>query len=109
MKLIFAIVGDEDGNKVMMELNRAGFYGTKLSSTGGFLKAGNTTLLVGAEEDQLDTVLGIIKSNSAKRKKIVTTPIPMIGVTNVFGSFPMEVDIGGATIFVTDVEKFEKV
>jgi uncharacterized protein YaaQ len=109
MKLIFAIVGDEDGNKVMMELNRAGFYGTKLSSTGGFLKAGNTTLLVGAEEDQLDTVLGIIKSNSAKRKKIVTTPIPMIGVTTVFSSFPMEVDIGGATIFVTDVEKFEKV
>ncbi len=109
MKLIFAIVGDEDGNKVMMELNRAGFYGTKLSSTGGFLKAGNTTLLIGAEEDQLDSVLEIIKANSAKRKKIVTTPIPMIGVANVFSSFPMEVDVGGATIFVTDVEKFEKV
>ncbi len=109
MKLIFAIVGDEDGNKVMMELNRAGFYGTKLSSTGGFLKAGNTTLLVGAEEEQLEAVLGIIRNNSAKRKKIVTTPIPMIGVTNVFSSFPMEVDVGGATIFVTDVEKFEKI
>lgn len=109
MKLIFAIVGDEDGNKVMIELNRAGFYGTKLSSTGGFLKAGNTTLLIGAEEEQLEVVLEIIKAHSAKRKKIVTTPIPMIGVANVFSSFPMEVDVGGATIFVTDVEKFEKI
>ena len=57
----------------------------------------------------MDTVLEIVKANSAKRKKIVTTPIPMIGVANVFSSFPMEVDVGGATIFVTDVEKFEKI
>ena len=61
MKLVFAIVHDEDGPKVMDELNRNGFSVTKLCSTGGFLKAGNTTLLVGVDEENLDAVIEVIR------------------------------------------------
>ena len=62
MKLVFAIVHDEDGPKVMEELNRNGFSVTKLCSTGGFLKAGNTTLLVGVDESTS------MKSSRSSRK-----------------------------------------
>ena len=45
MKLIFAIVSDEDSPRLMAEVNRAGYRVTKLHSTGGFLRSGNTTLM----------------------------------------------------------------
>ena len=70
MKLVFAIVHDEDGPKVMEELNRNGFSVTKLCSTGGFLKAGNTTLLVGVDEENLDTVIDVIKKNPKAENRL---------------------------------------
>ena len=94
MKLVFAIVHDEDGPKVMEELNRNGFSVTKLCSTGGFLKAGNTTLLVGVDEENLDTVIDVIKTPN--------------GMGGMFIPYPVEVVVGGATIFVLDVDRFEK-
>ncbi len=109
MKLVFAIVHDEDGNKVMKELNLHGFSVTKVSSTGGFLKAGNTTLLVGVDEDKVDQVLEIIKNKSKSRKQIINSPIAPIDTSSVFFSNMVEVVVGGATIFILDVEKFEKV
>lgn len=109
MKLVFAIVHDEDGKKVMKELNVHGFSVTKISSTGGFLKAGNTTLLVGVEEDKVEQVLDIIKSKSKSRKEIVNSPITPMDTGSVFFSNMVEVVVGGATIFIIDVEKFEKV
>ncbi|NLD46333.1 MAG: hypothetical protein GX660_03930 [Clostridiaceae bacterium] len=109
MKLVFAVVHDEDGNKVMEELNNKGFTVTKLCSTGGFLKAGNTTLLVGVQEDKVDTIINIIKNKSKSRKQVINTPIAPIGMGNVFMANPVEVSVGGATIFVIDVERFEKV
>ncbi|MFZ5985706.1 MAG: cyclic-di-AMP receptor [Bacillota bacterium] len=109
MKLVFAIVHDEDGHKVMSELNDNGFSVTKLCSTGGFLRAGNTTLLVGVEKEKIDLVIDIIKNKSKSRKQVVNTPIAPVGLGNVFMSNPVEVVVGGATIFVIDVERFEKV
>ena len=109
MKLVFAIVHDEDGNKVMRELNDNGFGVTKMCSTGGFLKAGNTTLLVGVEQDKLDQVIEIIKSKSKSRKQIISSAISPIDVGSVFLSNAVEVVVGGATIFILDVERFEKV
>lgn len=108
MKLVFAIVHDEDGHKVMSELNDNGFSVTKLCSTGGFLRAGNTTLLVGVEKDKVDQIIDIIKSHSKSRKKVLNAPIAPVGLGNVFMGNPVEVVVGGATIFVIDVERFEK-
>lgn len=109
MKLVFAIVHDEDGNKVMDELNKSGFSVTKLCSTGGFLKAGNTTLLVGVEEEKIDTVIEIIEKKSKSRKQILNSSLSPNGMGGVFMTYPVEVVVGGATIFVIDVERFEKV
>ncbi|NLL04883.1 MAG: hypothetical protein GX270_03650 [Clostridiaceae bacterium] len=109
MKLVFAIVNDEDGNKVMKELNKSGFSVTKLCSTGGFLKSGNTTLLVGVDQDKVEQVIDIIKRKSKSRKQIINSPIAPIDVGSMFLNNAVEVVVGGATIFILDVERFEKV
>lgn len=108
MKLVFAIVHDEDGSKVMEELNKAGFSVTKLCSSGGFLKSGNTTLLVGVEEEKLEEVIGIIKKKSKSRKQVINSSMTPNGMGGMFIPYPVEVVVGGATIFVMDVERFEK-
>ncbi len=108
MKLIYAIVNNDDSHSVSSSLTKAGFFTTKLASTGGFLKSGNTTFLICAENDRVDNIINIISSHSKKRLQLV--PDANIGGVEVNGaSFPIEVPVGGATIFVTDIERFEKV
>lgn len=109
MKLVFAIVNNEDGNLVMRELNKAGFSVTKMASTGGFLRAGNTTLLVGLEEEDVQKAVDLISKHSMTRKQIMFTPEPIIGAVGNYAAYPKEIETGGATIFVVDVERFEKV
>ncbi len=109
MKLVFAIVHSEDSQKVMDKLNKSGFSVTKLSSTGGFLKAGNTTLITGVEEDMVDKVISIIEKESKSRKQVVNTSTPTTGLEGMLMAFPIEVVVGGATIFVLNVDRFEKV
>lgn len=106
MKLIFAIVHDEDAGKVSEVLNSAEYSVTKLCSTGGFLRSGNTTLLIGVEDEQVNSVIDIIEKNSKKRTESLKYPIHAGGV---YIPSPKEVEVGGATIFVTQVERFEKV
>ena len=107
MKLVLAIVNDQDGAKVMTSLNKAGFSVTKLATTGGFVKVGNMTLIIGTEEDKVQKVIDIIREKSHKRKQVVMSPI-VFEASGGFVSQPTEVEIGGATVFVMDVERFEK-
>ena len=109
MKLIFAIVHNDDARKVMDELNSKGFSVTKLCSTGGFLKAGNTTLLVGVEEEKVDSIIQIIQKKSKSRKQDIQQAQAHGNLTGMLGSDSVEIVVGGATVFVTDVERFEKV
>jgi len=109
MKLILAVVHDEDGVKLMEELNKNGFSVTKLASTGGFLKSGNTTLMIGTEEDKVQTAIDVITEKSQTRKQVVASPMPVSGIAGGYTSYPVVVSVGGATIFVVDVERFEKV
>lgn len=108
MKLVFAIVHDDDGPKVMEGLNKEGFSVTKLCSTGGFLKAGNTTLLVGVDEEKLESVIGIIKKGSKSRKQVINSSVTPSSMGGMFIPYPVEVVVGGATIFVINVDRFEK-
>lgn len=109
MKLVFAVIHDEDGHKVMDELNKNGFSVTKLCSTGGFLRSGNTTLLTGVEEDKVKDVIEIIEKKSKSRKQVINSSMTPNGINGMFMPYPVEVVVGGATIFVLDVERFEKV
>ena len=107
MKLIYAIVNNDDSHSVSSALTKSGFSATKLASSGGFLMAGNTTFLICAEDDKVDDVINVISKKSHKRKQFVPSATSY-GV-GTYTSIPVEVSIGGATIFVTDIERFEKV
>lgn len=108
MKLIFAIVNGDDSQPVSRALMKKGFFATKLASTGGFLSSGNTMFLICTENEKVDEAIEIIASKSRKRKEYVQNAVPGLS-SDTFSSFPMEVQVGGATVFVTDVERFEKV
>lgn len=108
MKLIHAIVRDEDDNRVISQLNRHGFSVTKLATTGGFLRAGNTTLIIGVDEEKVEEVISVIREECQSRKSVITSSVPMMGMGG-YPSMPVTVDVGGATIFVLDVERFEKI
>lgn len=106
MKLIIAIVNKEDSRAVNSELIAAGYAVTRLSTTGGFLLAGNTTMLIGTEDDKVDECIRIIAEFSSQRTEVVpSTASYGVAVTT---AYPLEVTVGGATIFVTDVDRFEK-
>ncbi len=107
MKLIYAIVNNDDTYAVSHGLSDAGIRATKLATTGGFLLKGNTTYMICCEDGLVDKVIDICKQYSKKRKQTVSS-------TSIMGreigdSQPIEVTIGGATIFVTDIERFEQV
>lgn len=108
MKLIYAIVNNSDTKSVCTALVNAGYYATKLASTGGFLSSGSTTFLIGVEDDKVDNVIAIISEKSRRRKQFVPFVNSVAGVGYI-SSPPIEVSVGGATIFVTDVERYEKV
>ena len=107
MKLIIAIVQDEDSSRLIGQLMNDGFGVTKLATTGGFLRTGNVTVLIGVEDDKVDTAIGIIKDNSHSRKQMIA-PSAEPGLS-FYPTMPIEVIVGGATIFVLNVEHFEKV
>lgn len=109
MKLVIAIVQDDDAANVVSKLNKENFRVTKLATTGGFLRAGNTTLLVGVEEERTDEVIRIIRELCETRKQLITSTSPVAGSTGVYVPYPIEVAVGGATIFVVDVDKFVKI
>lgn len=108
MKLIIAIVQDEDASRLVSNLMNEGYGVTKLATTGGFLRAGNTTLLVGVDDDKFDGAMGVIEKGCKSRKQIATSPSPVAGTTGVYVPYPIEVMVGGATIFVLNVEQFIK-
>ena len=108
MKLIIAIVQDEDAARLVSNLMNEGYSVTKLATTGGFLRAGNTTLISGVEDDQLQDALSVIEKICKSRKQIATSPSPVAGTTGVYVPYPIEVMVGGATVFVLNVEQFIK-
>lgn len=107
MKMIIAVVQDRDVSAVVSALLKKGYSTTKLASTGGFLRGGNTTLLVGVDAKDVDDVLSLIKSKSRSRKQLVT-PVPQAISAEACVPYPIEVTVGGMTAFVLDVERFEK-
>lgn len=107
MKLIIAIVQDKDSNRLSSGLVKANFRATKLASTGGFLRAGNTTFMIGVDDHQIEAVMEVIRSSCKVREQLVTPVTPMSGTTDSYLPLPVEVQVGGATVFVMPVDRFE--
>ena len=111
MKLVLAIVQDDDAIDLIEELTDKDYRVTKLATTGGFLKSGNTTLMIGVEEKEVKNLINVIEDVCKRRKEMVPTSTPNTIGTNsgMYVPCPIEVEVGGATIFVLDVDQFYKV
>ena len=110
MKLIIAIVQDEDSSRLLSKLMQIGFSATKLATTGGFLKAGNTTLLLGVDDERIQEAVQLIESVCRSRKQITTAPAALTGIAHgEYTTYPVEVTVGGATLFILSIDQFLKV
>jgi uncharacterized protein YaaQ len=108
MKLVMAIVHNEDASTLVDALLEREFRATRLNSSGGFLKQGNATILVGVEDDQVDAALEIVSANCHSRKQFVDPMPPIMEPGEFYMPYPVEVEVGGATVFVLPIERFER-
>lgn len=108
MKLVLAIINNDDSAVASSALTNEGYFVTKLSTTGGFLMVGNTTLLIGTDDDKIDGVKRILSKHCSTREQVNSS-------YNSFGrglrnnSIEQKITVGGATMFVLSVESFEKI
>ena len=107
MKLIIAVINHDDAQIVQQQLMQNGFFFTKLSTSGGFLRTGNTTILIGVEDDKVQNAIDLISKYSKSRKQMIPTTSDL-GM-GLYPAMPVEVIVGGATIFIINVEDFKKV
>lgn len=108
MKLIVAIIHNEDAGALVNALLERDHRATRLQSSGGFLKQSNATVIVGVEEDRVDEVIAIIRENCTSRTQVVNPMPPIMEPGEFFMPYPLEVEVGGATVFVLPVERFER-
>ena len=108
MKLIFAIIRYDNEDEVVNALTQKRFSITKLSSTGGFLRKGNTTLMIGTEEERVKEAIETIKKECGARQKIT------INMPYISGSAMMPANQDSSTRFICkclcriDVKSFVK-
>lgn len=107
MKLVIGIIQDDDAGNVISTLNEENFQVTRLATKGGFLRAGNTTIITGVEEERVPEVIHILEENCKTREQFTTLPSPC-GALHGFIPKPIQVKVGGATVFILDVEQFHK-
>lgn len=108
MKLILAVVQDQDSARLMNAMVDHNFRVTKLASTGGFLKSGNMTIMIGTEDIRVEKALQVIRDNCKSREQLMAPVSPMGGNADSYIPYPVEVEVGGATVFVLPVERFEQ-
>lgn len=108
MKLAITVIHDRDKNRISESLLKSNFKFTKLASTGGFLREGNVTFLIGVDERRLDELLEVIAENCKTRDQYANFVPPDAGAIGVFMPSPVKVQVGGAVVFVINVERFER-
>ena len=108
MKLLITIIQDDDSSRLVSAMTKSGFSVTKLATTGGFLRAGNTTLLIGVNEEKLDQCLNIIENTCKSRKQIVNASMGGYDLAMNMAHNSIEVTVGGATVFILSVDEFKK-
>ena len=108
MKLLMTIIHERDHSRVSETLLTAGYKFTKISTTGGFLRDGNATLMIGVDDDEVETVIGLIRDSCKTREQYVSLPPPDVMPAGTFIPNPIKVSVGGAVVFVVDVARFER-
>jgi len=108
LKLVVAVIHNRDKNKVIDDLIRNGFKFTIIGSTGGFLREGNTTFLIGIEDTEKGAVLSIIEQNCQTREQIVNVLPPDGTPVGTFVPNPIKVPVGGAVVWIIHVEEMHR-
>jgi uncharacterized protein YaaQ len=108
MKMVVAVVHVDDAGGLTKALSQAGFGVTQAKSAGGFLRKQNAMIFAGVPERDVDRVIEIVRNKCQSRTEQVSPLPPVVEPGEVYMPYPMEVEVGGATIFVLDVERFEK-
>ena len=108
MKLVIAVVQDKDRRKVTDALLEQGFKFTNIASTGGFLREGNVTFLIGVEDERVAAVMEVLSNSCKAREQFVNVFPPTIEPIGTCIPSPVRVMVGGATVFVLSVEQFER-
>jgi uncharacterized protein YaaQ len=108
VKLIVAVVHNEDAKAFIDALLAREFRATWLHSSGGFLKQSNATILIGVEEAKIDEVVGLIREHCHTRTQTCSPIPPIMEPGEFFLPYPLEVEVGGAVIFILPVERFER-
>jgi len=109
VKLVVAVVQAEDANGLLAQLSNRGFRATRIKTVGGFLREANATVLCGVEDPEVDLVVHTIREACTTRQQQITAIPAVMEPGEFFLPYPVEVEVGGATIFVLDVERFERV
>lgn len=109
-KLILAVLQGDDYLDTVDDLNRSGFFSTVLSSVGGFLKKKSVTLMIGVEEGRVEQVLDIIKRNGGRRREVTYSDVsvPAGNPNTAINMVPVPVHVGGAAVFIMDLEQIVK-
>ncbi len=108
MKLVITVIHDEDAGTLVDALTDKDYRVTRLHSTGGFLKQANATVMVGVEDGQVDDVLGVIRETCHARSQYINPMPPLMEPGEFYMPYPVEVTFGGATVFVLDVARHER-
>ena len=109
MKLIIAVVQDEDIETLTTELVDQGIRFTKVSTSGSFLRMGNTSLLIGIEDAKVPEVMSILKRTCKRRTQIAVPYSPALEPGLLYMPENFEVEVGGAIVFVANVSRFERI
>ena len=108
LKLVIVIADEIDADRLMSRLIEQGLPATKVSSTGGFLRKGNATILSGVEADEVEQVLAMVREECHARTEFMPVhALPFFGENSALTE-PPEVRVGGSIVFVVNVERFEK-
>ncbi|MCM8748456.1 cyclic-di-AMP receptor [Thermomicrobiaceae bacterium CFH 74404] len=108
MRLVIAVVQGKDAENLMAALRSAGYRATQINSAGGFLREQNVTVLIGVDDTQVPDVLRIIKANCYTRTQYVNPLLPIVESGEFYVPNPIEVEVGGANVFVVPVERYER-
>jgi uncharacterized protein YaaQ len=108
MKMIVSIINSDDARGLTDALMQKGYRATTIGTTGGFLRQGNATLLIGTEDEKVDEVLEIIRHNCRTRSQYVNPLPPIMESGELYMPSPVEVQVGGAVVFVLNVDRAER-
>lgn len=109
MKLIFAVVQGKDADNLRSGLTQAGYRATQINSAGGFLRESNATFLVGVEDQYVPDVLRIVKQTCYTRTQYVNPLLPIMEPGEFYMPNPVEVQVGGAAVFICNVQRYERI